>query len=61
MQKAHEVLAQHRGYKQLFLDILNALFAIVNLIINKDWRFFKARTKSIEIVDKLKENLAQIT
>ena len=61
IQKAQEVLAQHRGYKQLFLDNLNALFAVVSLIINKDWRFFKARTKSIEIVDELKENLAQIS
>jgi len=58
IQQAHGVLAHHRGYKQILLDIVNALLALVSVLIYKDWRFFKANTASIEIVEEIRKNLA---
>lgn len=36
---------------------VNALFAMVSVLINNDWRFFKAKTASAELVDKVQEHL----
>ncbi|RUR08136.1 hypothetical protein [Legionella sp. km772] len=57
IQAARDILAVHRGYKQLLLDIVNVLLSVVSLLINNDWRFFKSNTASLELVDNISKNL----
>jgi hypothetical protein len=54
---AQPVLAIHKGFKQILLDIINVVFALVGLIKNRDWRLFKANTDSINIVEEISRNL----
>ncbi|MBA2657966.1 MAG: DUF3638 domain-containing protein [Tatlockia sp.] len=65
IQKASPILKVHRGYKQDFLDIINTILAIITLKClqteSKSWRFFKVKTESMEILDKLSENLEQVS
>ncbi len=58
IQKAKTVLETHRGYKQILLDILNVVFAVVGWLNNRDWRFFKANTASMIIVEDIRKNLS---
>lgn len=54
---AMPVLAEHRGYKQVFLDILNSFLSL--FVSNKNRRapdrFFKANTDSINVAEHLNE------
>ncbi|RUR19431.1 DUF3638 domain-containing protein [Legionella sp. km535] len=53
MNKAKPVLQEHRGYKQIFLDIINVVFAVTALFRNGSWRLFEARTSSMNTVNKV--------
>lgn len=50
-------LIQHRGFKQVFLDIINALLFCLTLglplVTGNSWRFFKANTDSMNVVEKV--------
>jgi hypothetical protein len=61
---AMPILAEHRGYKQALLDILNVIFTMLTFghYYFKDqtnWRFFKADTNSVEIVNKFNQEVAR--
>lgn len=56
IREALPVLSTHRGYKQAFVDILNALlFIITGRFLQKEthWRFFTVKTASEEISHEL--------
>ncbi|KTC85093.1 hypothetical protein, partial [Legionella brunensis] len=57
IRDAKPVLDQHRGYKQVLVDILNVILALPSLIGTGNWRLFKAKTESTKIVDKIIENI----
>ena len=62
IDKAKPILEVHRGYKQLFLDIINLLFAAVSWLKTGDWRLFKANTESMNIANQINEHVGkQIT
>jgi hypothetical protein len=60
---ARPVLAVHRGYKKVFLDILNAVLTFVSLGLKacttNNWRFFNANTDSINVLNEIKECINQ--
>lgn len=57
VSSALTVLGEHRGYKQILLDIVNVLLLVVTLGIAKpkgnEWRLFKADTSSIQTVREI--------
>ncbi|ASQ44691.1 DUF3638 domain-containing protein [Legionella clemsonensis] len=63
ISEAKEVLEVHRGYKQILVDIVNAILATVTLnlkcVFSNNWRFFQTKTASVEIVDEISETLTQ--
>ncbi|RUR13896.1 DUF3638 domain-containing protein [Legionella sp. km772] len=63
IDEASVILAKHRGYKQILLDILNLVVVILsfglNTSINRDWRFFKAKTDSAALLDDIKNCMKQ--
>lgn len=58
---AKGVISQHRGYKQIFVDILNAILTALNLckieIPAEKWRFFEPKTNTLEETDTIFERL----
>lgn len=51
-----KVLGEHRGCKQALLDFFNVLLVltgagVVKYAVSKDWRFFKADTDSMKVVN----------
>lgn len=57
IEKAKPVLNQHRGYKQLLLDILNVALTCVSFqyhrFASSSWRFFKEDTATMKITNKI--------
>ncbi len=64
INRAKPVLEKHRGYKQVVLDILNVIMLCLTLTFHNigtgRWRFFVAKTDSIQVVDQLDENSKKI-
>ncbi|MBA2711227.1 MAG: DUF3638 domain-containing protein [Tatlockia sp.] len=56
------VLGEHRGYKQIFMDIINAVLNVVTLRFawSNQWRFFELKTETVEKVDEFGESLKKI-
>lgn len=62
IDKASNVLGEHRGNKQAFLDIINVVLAILTVykltqIGSGNWRFFKAKTESMEIATAVNDSI----
>ncbi|CEK12109.1 DUF3638 domain-containing protein [Legionella hackeliae] len=57
--QAKSVLEQHRGYKQILLDILNVLLNVVTLkfAFSNNWRFFQAKTATADVADIVGETI----
>jgi hypothetical protein len=57
IRKAEEILGSHRGYKQIFWDILNVFLSGITLKFfwSNNWRYIEAKTASQEIVDEFCE------
>jgi hypothetical protein len=60
INNAKPVLGQHRGFKQILLDILNVIFAISALFRNGNWRLFEANTASMNTVNKVLKNMEEL-
>ena len=63
---AQPVIAKHRGYKQIFLDIVNAILAVITIyklsqISTGKWRFFKAETATEKAVNGLNAIIQQVS
>ena len=59
---AKPVLEAHRGYKQVLVDIFNALLILLGAVkyyVTGDWRFFKTNTDSINIVNEIINDLTK--
>ena len=57
---AKPVLDVHKGYKQVLVDIFNALLILLGAVkyyVTGDWRFFKTNTDSINIVNEIINDL----
>jgi hypothetical protein len=50
-------LQVHRGYKQIFLDIINIICSFAALFKKGSWRFFEAKTASLQVANKISENI----
>ena len=59
------MLEVHREYKQVLVDILNVLLtavtAGVKFFTTGDWRFFKTNTDSMNIVNDINKNIADLS
>ncbi|MBA3536763.1 MAG: hypothetical protein H0T84_09165, partial [Tatlockia sp.] len=57
IRTAEETLGSHRGYKQIFWDILNVFLSGITLKFfwSNNWRYIEAKTASQEIVDEFCE------
>jgi hypothetical protein len=60
INNAKPVLEQHRGFKQILLDIVNVLFAVTALFRNGNWRLFEAKTASMRTVNKVLQNMDEL-
>ena len=59
IQNARGILETHRGYKQILLDIVNALFVVVGWLKNGNWRLFKANTDSMNVVEEIRKRIEE--
>ncbi len=60
---AAPVLNTHRGFKQALLDILNVILAYITFSPPKEgtkWRFFQAKTASMEQVDDIENTIRKL-
>jgi hypothetical protein len=55
IDSAKPVLGEHRGYKQILVDIINAVLVIFALIKKGKWRFFQVDTDSVKEINKVGE------
>lgn len=65
INNAKGVLGTHRGYKQILLDIVNAILAVLSFYKLKEipsgkWRFFEANTASAHIVEHISDSMESI-
>ena len=63
IDKASGVLGEHRGYKQVLVDIINVILAIPTLILTRkghDWRLFKVDTNSMKTTKKATEKIRKL-
>jgi hypothetical protein len=57
IDQAKPILQVHRGYKQIFLDIINIICSFAALFKKGSWRFFEAKTASLQVANKISENI----
>ncbi|WED43028.1 DUF3638 domain-containing protein [Legionella cardiaca] len=60
----YKILAEHRGYKKLFVDIINVILAVLSIykltqISSGKWRFFEAKTASKQAVESIDESIKE--
>jgi hypothetical protein len=60
IDNAKPVLEQHRGFKQMLLDIANVIFAVTALFRNGNWRLFEAKTSSMNTVNNVLKNMDEL-
>ncbi|MBA3537040.1 MAG: hypothetical protein H0T84_10590 [Tatlockia sp.] len=59
INEASSILGSHRGYKQIFMDILNVILSAITFKFawSDKWRFFEIKTATVEAVDEFEENV----
>jgi hypothetical protein len=63
INEALPILGTHRGYKQIFMDILNVILSAITFKYawSNKWRFFELKTATVEAVDEFDENVDDIS